>query len=266
MLKGDQKIVKLLWTGGWDSTFRLLQLLIVQKQKVQPYYIIDSDRLSTRMELWTMKEVRYKIIAEYPELSELFLPTKIKELHDIIRDNEIVNSFVKLIKKKSIGDQYSWLASFAKQEKMEHLELSVVKSDNGTSTLVEEFLHHLIVNGVDTNEIDQKYKGTNVYTVFKYFSLSSTYLSKIEIQKIAEKYGFLHILNNSWFCHKPLKNGKPCGICKPCTVIMKSGMPDRLPAWSRFRYHIRFFINKKQLKMKFPGLYSKFKHFKINVN
>ncbi len=265
MLKGDQEIVKLLWTGGWDSTFRLLQLLIVQKRIVQPLYIIDADRLSTRMELWTMKEIRNKINTGYPELKELLLPARLKELQDIIPDIEIVNSFAKLKEKKSIGDQYSWLASFAKQEKMEHLELSVVKSDNGTSTIIEEFLHNIIVNRVNTYEIDHEHKGTNVYTVFKYFSLSSTYLSKIEIQKIAKKHGFLHILNSSWFCHKPMKNGKPCGVCKPCTVIMKTGMSYRMPVLSQVRYYFRIFISKKQFRMKFSKLWGKLKHLKGKI-
>ena len=33
--------IKLLWTGGFDSTFRILYILVVEKKHVQPYYIID---------------------------------------------------------------------------------------------------------------------------------------------------------------------------------------------------------------------------------
>ena len=39
--RATARAVKLLWTGGWDSTFRLLQLLLLYEKKVQPYYIID---------------------------------------------------------------------------------------------------------------------------------------------------------------------------------------------------------------------------------
>lgn len=34
----------LLWTGGWDSTFRVLQLLLCSRDAVQPHYIIDPER------------------------------------------------------------------------------------------------------------------------------------------------------------------------------------------------------------------------------
>src|SRR5688572_33020809 len=36
--------VALLWTGGWDSTFRLLMLLLVERRAVQSYYIVDRLR------------------------------------------------------------------------------------------------------------------------------------------------------------------------------------------------------------------------------
>ena len=44
------KPINLFWTGGWDSTYRLLYLLIVEKKYVQPYYIIDLTRKSEFIE------------------------------------------------------------------------------------------------------------------------------------------------------------------------------------------------------------------------
>ena len=38
--------VQILWTGGWDSTFRLLQLLLELKLEVIPHYVIDDTRES----------------------------------------------------------------------------------------------------------------------------------------------------------------------------------------------------------------------------
>ena len=36
-------MIYLFWTGGYDSTFRLCQLLIKYKKKVQPIYISDPN-------------------------------------------------------------------------------------------------------------------------------------------------------------------------------------------------------------------------------
>ena len=46
--------INLFWTGGWDSTFRLLQLIIVFRKRVQPYYIIDTTRKSVQNEKQAM--------------------------------------------------------------------------------------------------------------------------------------------------------------------------------------------------------------------
>ena len=73
------RMVKLLWTGGWDSTFRLIQLA-VKGAKVQPYYIILEDRRSTLKEIGQMSrikkdlELKYKdrfLGGQYPVLSAL---------------------------------------------------------------------------------------------------------------------------------------------------------------------------------------------------
>ena len=48
---------RLLWTGGWDSTYRLLDLLLVQKQHVQPYYV-------------EMPLERYFVLPSYMRLSD----------------------------------------------------------------------------------------------------------------------------------------------------------------------------------------------------
>lgn len=45
---------RILWTGGWDSTYQLARSLIMNKSRMQPYYVIDEDRPSTGIELKTM--------------------------------------------------------------------------------------------------------------------------------------------------------------------------------------------------------------------
>lgn len=46
-----QKKHTLLWTSGWDSIFRLLEIILIEKELVQPIYIIDEDRKSLKNEL-----------------------------------------------------------------------------------------------------------------------------------------------------------------------------------------------------------------------
>ena len=50
--------INLLWTGGWDSTYRLLEILLIEKKVVQTYYLIDQTRLSHELEMKRMDEIR----------------------------------------------------------------------------------------------------------------------------------------------------------------------------------------------------------------
>ena len=54
----ESKPINLLWTSGWDSTFRLLQLVVEQKVSVQPIYIIDTGRASTLTEIKSMDIIK----------------------------------------------------------------------------------------------------------------------------------------------------------------------------------------------------------------
>ncbi|MEM2293044.1 MAG: hypothetical protein QXX41_07180, partial [Nitrososphaerota archaeon] len=75
--------VNLFWTGGWDSTFRLLYLVFVKKKSVQPFYIVDTGRPSTLHELRAMHVIKEEVAKRDPQLANLIKPTIIVSVHDI---------------------------------------------------------------------------------------------------------------------------------------------------------------------------------------
>lgn len=70
-----KEAVLLLWTGGWDSTFRLLQLLHDTDADVQPLYLVDEGRGSTPREIETMRTIRAKIERRWPQVANRLRPT-----------------------------------------------------------------------------------------------------------------------------------------------------------------------------------------------
>ncbi|HET8985545.1 MAG TPA: hypothetical protein VFN03_07280, partial [Trueperaceae bacterium] len=66
----------LLWTSGWDSTFRLLCALLLEDAHVRPHYVSDPSRPSTAAELKAMANIRSAIVRQYPEAAERLLPTQ----------------------------------------------------------------------------------------------------------------------------------------------------------------------------------------------
>jgi hypothetical protein len=98
--------VNLLWTGGWDSTFRLLQLVLLYERKVQPYYIIDADRLSTLAEIRAMRGIKRLLIERYPRSAARLLPTIFKDLADIPQNPALWAAFTDINKYTALDRQY----------------------------------------------------------------------------------------------------------------------------------------------------------------
>ena len=71
-----KNVINLLWTGGWDSTFRFLQLILIEKRTVQPIYIMDLDRTSHVQEINVIKKVIKLLSENYYEQSKNILDVK----------------------------------------------------------------------------------------------------------------------------------------------------------------------------------------------
>lgn len=226
--------VNLLWTGGWDSTFRLLYLIFVEKRSVQPFYIIDTERPSTLHELRAMCVVRKKVAEKNPQLADLIKPTIIVSIHDIKPDPDITAKFNRLMEKlpAPIGPQYEWLARFAKQWKIPNLELCIEFSERAPNTLV-----NLLSKYLDGDSKMKLFDEADDASIFSFFNFPLLKLSKNDQKRIAAEKGFLDMLEKTWFCHNPWRN-KPCGICGPCTLAIKEGFGYRVPKISRLRRKI----------------------------
>ena len=229
----------LLWTSGWDSTFRLLQIILIEKENVQPIYIIDKTRRSLKVELEGIKKIQEKIKELHPEAYERILPVWYVE-EDLTLNKEIeessnyINLFVKL------GSQYSWLAQFCHNHNLNNVEISNdknLRNDSLTNFLMTNYIK------ADTNTKDQD-KYNKVGTIFKYFSFPVSTLSKRDMLVIAKKNKWENIMYLTWFCHKPRKN-KACGKCTPCINVIKKRMGFRIPPVNRMKGYIKIFFSRE---------------------
>lgn len=238
----------LLWTGGLDSTFRLLQLVLERHQKVQPFYLIDDTRPSTLMELKTIKAIKNEVYKQFPEVKNSILPTKFFAVADVAPNTEISNSFQQLKSIRHIGTQYDWLARFCFDQNLNNLELGVIKkgevtefgeslsqSFGGLVTEKEKHVYFFDENRIKT-EKDQLH-----FEVFKYYHFPILHLSKKEMLAKAYENGWKEIIDLTWFCHKPKKN-KPCGKCNPCRTAVSEGLGDKIPFLNRFVYDAKTFL------------------------
>jgi hypothetical protein len=225
----------LLWTGGWDSTFRLLELVLLKRELVQPYYIIDAERRSTRAELRAIQNVKTQLLRRDPLAAELLLPIRFVDVQDIPPHPAITESFQRIRRDRYLGSQYEWMSRFCAAAGIDYMEMGI------RSAGPQGLLQPLAV--IDTEHghlarIGNHAKGSDIHTLFGCFLFPVFNVSKTEIEEIARREGFLDLMKLTWFCHDPRPDEKPCGICFPCVDAREEGMSWRLPFTSKLRYYV----------------------------
>lgn len=228
----EKKVTKILWTGGWDSTFRLLQLLLQNKTQVQPYYLADLGRRSTALEIETINKIKKYLIKKYPHTEELLLPLKISKVSDLKPDQEIKKAFKDILKNKIIGEQYEWLARFCKQNKIHDIELCI-HCDDKAHKVIAGLVKNQSINGTAGPSCDPSQSDQAGYLLFEYFVFPIFELSKLEMRKISKEKSWNKIMNMTWFCHKPIFGKIPCGRCNPCLYTIEEGLGKRIPIYIR---------------------------------
>jgi hypothetical protein len=203
---------RLLWTGGWDSSFRTLHLTLNQGETVQPYYVIDPDRPGNVYELRAIAAISKEILRRGGKV----LPVIARDKDSLMQDAEITSAMVTLRGDDNVGLQYGFLARFAK-EIGEPLELSIHKDDKAHAILEGK-----LVNGIACDP------------VFRHFRFPLFDLTKLQMRNLAREAGFLDLLMLSWFCHKPIR-GRSCGVCSPCNYTREEGMGYRISWEGRVR-------------------------------
>ncbi|MDF1519936.1 MAG: 7-cyano-7-deazaguanine synthase [Brevefilum sp.] len=225
--------INMFWTGGWDSTFRLLQILLKEKKIVQTYYIIDPNRPSHGLEMDRMDKIRKLIYKKYPSTKGQFLQTIRTELSDVKKDAVIEKAFKQANEKEHLGSQYDWLARFCNQFEIDNMELCVQKMDSPAhhfrfSPFLErdEKSGKLVFKKSLSNEPE--------YILFKRFEFPILHMTKQDMLNAARQNGWLGIMKKTWFCHQPIFGEIPCGKCDPCQQTMNEcGMRKRFPLFVR---------------------------------
>lgn len=221
-----------LWTGGWDSSFRVLFSSLVEKREVRPHYIIDLNRKSSLRELKAISDVRRELKKICKDAADRVAELKITPVTEIEPEERITESFQRLKKQSHLGSQYDWLARYTTSNNISNLELSVH---------VDDKVYHFLHGKVDQDEFGRWKLKEHVegdVGILSCFTFPILEVSKTQMRERAREFGFIDALEKSWFCFTP-KGSEPCGQCNPCVYTIEEGMGYRLPEDAIFRYKTR---------------------------
>lgn len=218
------KTINVLWTSGWDSTFRVLDAAVTKRIAIQPHYIIDRRRASHAVEVLTITLLTQMITTRYPYAR--IAPPVLTDRADIPPDPAIDAAFGRLWAQAHLGDQNGWLARYVRWKGVDGLELCVHDGDKSRqfiaplATLVEE----------DGDSVYAVSPGdSDAARLFANFRFPLLDLTKLDMEEEARARGVLDIMDRTWFCHNPTPDGQPCGVCNPCTYTIEEGLARRLP-------------------------------------
>ena len=228
--------IRLLWTGGWDSTYRLLDALLVRGRSVRPYYLTDPGRPSTTYERTAMDRIAAALAGKNSDAAARLAPPVVTSVADLLPDADITARFERLRARSHLGGQYDWLARFALQHGLDDLELSIHRDDRAA-----EFLQrHVVREGAETGDPYHRLRvppADDDLRIFERFRFPLFDLTKRDMERGARRAGFIDLMELTWFCHVPTPDGRPCGRCNPCRYTIAEGLARRIPLRIRLRNH-----------------------------
>jgi len=231
------RTIDLLWTGGWDSTFRLMSALRMEGAQVRPHYVIDPASPCTEVELDAMQRVRDALRRDHPELAERLLPPASASLDDLREDDAESQRFARLSSRAGLGRHYEWLGRYARHAGVEELEVGCNREDPAMSVL-KGSLRRVRETPFATYRLADDVRGNDL-RLFERLTFPLADLTRAEMRRIAVDAGFLDTLELTWFCLSP-RRGEPCGVCAKCHHVVVEGQEHRLPAMSRRLHEIKW--------------------------
>lgn len=231
-------LVRIFWTGGWDSTYRIVELSRVPVT-VEPIYCIDKGRGSLEIERTAMNKILTALQAK-PETKAKFLPIKQIDIDTLQANQDITDAYETVFNAVKLGGQHEWLAKVAIDYPGIELglEKNPIELSRGVAAL-HKFAKLIYVN--NTWRIDLEVSSREGRLLFENLSFPIIDIDESEMLQNIREWGYEDVMKHIWFCHSPI-NGKPCGKCHPCELKIECGMGWLLPpeAHRRYRLHKNF--------------------------
>jgi 7-cyano-7-deazaguanine synthase len=237
---GSTNTVHIFWTGGWDSTYRMVELS--QKNiTIQPLYCVDKKRNSYEIELARMKKIT-EALRLHEKTKAQINDIKVIDIDEIPENQEITDAYKRISSDVKIGIQYEWLSRLALQYSM--IELGVEKpfgDYSGCNAAIEK--EGALMKKDDTWVIDKKVSSEDLNVLFGNISFPIIKLTEKVMAENIVSWGYEDVMKLIWFCHSPI-HGEICGICRPCQQKMECGMDWLLPIKAKKRYKFRKNLSK----------------------
>lgn len=233
-----EKTIAILWTSGWDSTYRMIQLSRMNVA-VQPVYITGMGRKSEQNEIDAQTRILELLRNRKETVAEL-RPVRYVDAATIPVDERITWAYDEIKKSIALGIQYETLAQYAALEP--GIEIGSEGGEAGNLRMTEAIIHCGGLKEVDGSYFIDPEHATEVGKLaFGNLSFPIIMIPESQMVRDIKAWGYEDVMEQVWFCHTPI-NGQPCGVCRACEVKMMNQMEWLLPPNARRRFRVKRFF------------------------
>ena len=225
------KRINLLFTGGWDSTFRLCQLSFLDVE-VQPVYVCikdHEDRTNYKKEIQAQDTILAMLRQKKETKAKLLDPVRLSE-EDLPKDSLFEAAFDKWAKTEKIPGQLRYLGRLPllypdleyccegptlkrRQQGYKKGKTQVFLEENGFRFKIREDGYA----DIDTSKADPDLK-----RLWGGFSLPILGITETDMVPYIKKWGYEDVFKETWTCD--FDGDKACGVCHNCNTKWASGL------------------------------------------
>ena len=241
----NKRIIHIFWTGGLDSTYRVVELSR-KDCVIQPHYILTSRR-TVENELRAISEITKILNSDKRTIAEI-RPVETFSKYDLEVYGDIQSAWDILHELKDFkSEQYPLLTRYARQKGLK-LEMGIQFSANGSVVKVVDVSYLTDCPDHDDEMMIDPEKGVHEwasFTLFQDFLFPKSLYHKTKKEEIEElkKLGYGKVLKKVWTCFHPVF-GMPCGHCFACQSARKEGAGMMVPRVGYILGGIRLYCGK----------------------
>lgn len=249
------KHVNILWTGGWDSTFRLCQLSRMDGIEVQPVYFYKegtSDRTNWKKEMQAQDTLLPLLRQKEATKARILDPIRLTE-KDLPQSKDFDKAFEKWKSSPLMPGQLHFLGKLPLLfPKLEYcIEGPTLKRRQQgfklgkTQVFLEEhgFRFHFRPDGyadMDTSQADPELK-----FLWGGFTFPILGITEMAMVPIIRSWGYEDLFKHTWTCD--YGGEEPCGVCHNCETKWASGMLNFFPPSAIRNHKIKRYLEKNDI-------------------
>lgn len=225
------KQINLLWTGGFDSTFRLCQLSF-KEVEVQPvYFCVEDafDRTNYKKEIEAQEKI-LPIIRQKPQTKAIIHPPIRLTQHDLPQNADIDTAYKNQCQCGKIPGQLRFLSKLPLlypnlEYCMEGPTLKRRKSGYKIGKTHQFLLEHgfrFKFNADGSTMMNTDHADPELRLLFGGFTFPILGITETDMVPWIRQWGYEDIFSQTWTCD--FGNDEPCGVCHNCETKWASGL------------------------------------------